>query len=88
MSNQFLDGECHISCNDIIACLDVGVTFLSSTFIIGFIPFQQILAKRGTDSKFEAEANHKLLVPKSKPSSIPIYQIGVRTNAKFYPASN
>ena len=42
-----------------------------------------ISAKRGADSKFVAEANHILLVPKSKPSSIPIYQIGVRMNAEF-----
>ena len=48
----------------------------------------QILAKRGTDWKFKAEANHKLLVPKSKSSSLLIYQICIRTNAKFYPASN
>ena len=48
----------------------------------------QILVKQGTDSKFKAEANHKLLVPKSKPSSVLIYQIRIRTNAKFYPISN
>ena len=30
----------------------------------------QILAKRGTDSKFEAKANLKVLVPKSKRSLI------------------
>ena len=39
----------------------------------------RISAKRGTDSKFEAEANHKCLVPKSK-------RICVRTNAEFCPA--
>ena len=42
----------------------------------------QILAKWGTNSKFEAEANHKLLVPKSKTSSKLIYQIFVCTNAE------
>ena len=40
----------------------------------------QILAKQGTDSKFEA--NLKVLVPKSKQSLILIYPICVHMNAE------
>ena len=37
---------------------------------------------RGTDSKFEAEAKQKVLVPKLKRSSILIYQIHVHMNTE------
>ena len=43
----------------------------------------QILAKRGTNLKFKAEANKKSLVPKWKQHLILKYQICVRTNAKY-----
>ena len=43
---------------------------------------------QGTDWMFEAEANHKSLVPKSKPILILINQIRVRTNAESDPGSN
>ena len=42
----------------------------------------QILAKRGTDSELEAEANLKALVPKSKQSSIVMYEICIHTNVE------
>ena len=45
----------------------------------------QISVKRCTDSKIEAI--HKLLVPKSKQSSITIYQICVRTNDELFLAT-
>ena len=43
----------------------------------------QISAKRGLALKFEAEANSKFLVPKSKQSSILISQNLVSTNAEY-----
>ena len=42
----------------------------------------QISAKQGTDSKFEGQANLKALVPKSKRSSIIIYETCVHTNSE------
>ena len=42
----------------------------------------QILAKRGTDSELEADANLKALVPKSKQSSIVMYKICIHTNVE------
>ena len=47
----------------------------------GTTPCDQISAKRGTNLKFEAEANLKDLFPKSKQSSILIYQFRVHMNA-------
>ena len=44
----------------------------------------QILANWCTDLKFKAEANLKALVPKSKRSSILIYEIHVYKNAKAW----
>ena len=44
--------------------------------------FDQILAKRGTASKFKAEANLKVLVPNLKRSWILIYKIRAHTNAE------
>ena len=43
---------------------------------------RQISAKRGTDSKFEAEANLKAKVPKSKRSSKVMDEIRVHTNGE------
>ena len=77
ISNSLFNYE---PCFSVKICSSIFAFQISNTELV--LNPNQISAKRGTASKFEAQANLKVSVPNSKRSSILIYEIWAHMNAK------
>ena len=77
--NTYLFVPLHLA--SVFDCSPIGVSFDGQANPC--MGASQILAKRGTNSKFKAEANHKSLVPKWKQSLILNYQICVHISRRI-----